>query len=175
MDCVCGCGRDLHRKLADRNYIAAAVALELLAWDKNRAAEVTGPDGREALIARGADSYAWLISSLHGEVSADPDDAANAWLAEAAEMRAGRTDMTQRRLLFGDGSPNLSEEDMARIDRRHPELTFTGTAAPESAPDAAGPAGSDPSDNLARLRLLHDDGVLTDAEFEAAKARLPEG
>ncbi len=37
MDCVCGCGRTLGKDDADRNYIAANVALELLIWDKDRA------------------------------------------------------------------------------------------------------------------------------------------
>jgi hypothetical protein len=33
-------------------------------------------------------------------------------------------------------------------------------------------AGRDPLDDLARLGELHQSGVLTDAEFESAKARL---
>ena len=75
MECVCGCGRDLPKKLGDRNVAAAAVALELLAWDKNRALPGPVPEGREALIARGAECYQRLLASLHGEGDADPDAA----------------------------------------------------------------------------------------------------
>jgi Short C-terminal domain len=158
MECVCGCGRDLPGKLHQRNFLAANVALELLVWDRNRASPAPGPEGREGLIARGADCYGRLLHSLHGEGGADPDQDCNAWLNESAEMRAGRSDMNTRRLL-GNGAPNLSKADLAQLDRRHPELSFTGRTGEDT-------------DKLERLRTLHDDGVLTDEEFAAAKARL---
>jgi Short C-terminal domain len=47
--------------------------------------------------------------------------------------------------------------------------------APAPAPVAAAPAGgisSDALDRLAELGKLHDQGVLTDDEFSAAKAKL---
>ena len=38
MECVCGCGREIGGTAqTQRNFVAAQVALELLAWDKNRA------------------------------------------------------------------------------------------------------------------------------------------
>jgi hypothetical protein len=167
MECVCGCGRNIPKKLGDRNFIAAAVALELLAWDKNRAFPGPGPDGREGLIARGADCYEQLLYSLHEEGPGDPDEQCNAWLQEAMEMRADRSDMTKKRL-FGTDGPNLSKEDMERLDRRHPERSFTGpaTATATATPD------DDLVEKLERLRVLRDDDVLTDDEFAAAKALL---
>jgi hypothetical protein len=69
---------------------------------------------------------------------------------------------------------------MACLDRTHPELSFTGSAAaPGAAADAAtSPAVVEPEDDLVerleRLRTLHAEGALTDAEFAAAKARLLE-
>src|ERR1700744_2546200 len=131
MECVCGCGRDLSGKLSQRNFIAASVALELLAWDKNRASPAPGPDGREGLIARGSDCYERL-----GEGGGDPDGDGTAWLAESAEMRAGRSDMNTWRLV-GQSPPSLSKADMAQLDRKHPELSFTGRV---------GAAASDESD-----------------------------
>ncbi len=51
-----------------------------------------------------------------------------------------------------------------------------GTPAPQSAPQPAPAAGPPPaasmSDQLTRLSELHEQGVLTDAEFAAAKAKL---
>ena len=70
--------------------------------------------------------------------------------------------MTKGRF-FGGNAPNVSKEDMARIDRRHPERSFTGEKAASS---------SEAEPQLARLRTLRDEGVLTDEEFAAAKARL---
>jgi hypothetical protein len=190
MDCVCGCGRNLPKAATDRNYIAAAVAIELLVWDKNRALPGAGPDGREGLIARGVECYEQLLYSLHGEGAGDPDPEAKAWLEESKAMRAGRSDMTKGRF-FGNGAPNVSKEDMAQLDRRHPERTFTGRSgplsatvstgeeidpqsapAPAPAPDAGGTSGEELVAQLERLRALYAEDAITDEEFAKVKARL---
>jgi hypothetical protein len=185
MECVCGCGRDIAKSDIDRNVIAASVAIELLTWDRNRALPGPGPEGREGLIARGVECYEKLLYSLHGEGGVDPDEEADGWLEESRAMRANRSDMTKRRF-FGGDTPNVSQEDMERLDRRHPERSFTGdgaTAEPKAAsvPGAPAPpvtangsaaATDDLVAKLERLRILYDEGVLTDDEFAAAKARL---
>jgi hypothetical protein len=160
MDCVCGCGKDVPGKLLRRNLIAAQVALELLAWDKNRASRSPGPDGREGLIARGADCYQRLLDSLHGDGADDPDADCDTWLGESSGLRAGDSSMTKWRVIGASG-PRLSTSDMEQIDRKHPERSFTGALAAD-----------DLVDKLERLRVLRDDDVLTDEEFAAAKARL---
>jgi hypothetical protein len=179
MECVCGCGRDIPKDFADRNFIAAAVAIELLTWDKNRALSGPGPEGREGLIARGVECYERLLYALHGEGGGDPDEGANAWLEESRALRSKRSDMTKRRFLGGN-APNVSKEDMDRLDRRHPERSFTGAASATSdpaTPAAPGPATATAKDDdlvakLERLRTLRDEDALTDEEFVAAKARL---
>jgi hypothetical protein len=169
MECVCGCGREIPKKFVDRNFTAAAVALELLAWDKNRALPGAVPEGREGLIARGVECYERLVYSLHGDGGADPDEQCSAWLEESAEMRAHRSDMTKKRFLRS-GAPNLSKEDMARLDRRHPEHSFTGGERTSASTGTS--ADDDLVAKLERLRVLRDDDVLTEEEFAAAKARL---
>jgi hypothetical protein len=183
MDCVCGCGRKIPKQLTDRNIIAAGVAIELLAWDKNRALPGDGPQGREGLIARGVECYEQLLYSLHEEGGGDPDPLCKAWLDESREMRSGRSDMTKKRF-FGTSTPNVSREDMARIDRRHPERSFTGDGGPAPAERPAAPsarastasarptADDDLVEKLERLRAMRDEDVLTQEEFAAAKARL---
>ena len=160
MECVCGCGTEISGKLAQRNFYAASIAIELLAWDKNRASHTSGPHGREGLIARGGDLYQQLLYVLHGEGAGDPDDDCTEWLKESAAMRSGIRDMNKFQLV-GQGAPNLSEADLERLDRKHPEMSFTG-----SRPD---------TDRRERLEALHAEGVLSDDEFAAAKARLEEG
>jgi hypothetical protein len=184
MDCVCGCGREIEGvTLTQRNFVAASVALELLAWDKNRASPTPGPDGREGLIARGADCYQRLLYSLHGEGGGDPDADCAEWLRESGEMRLQRSDMNKKQWLLGRGSgtPNLSEHDMAQLDRLRPELSFTGKVASTGAertttsgmPANGGTtADRDLIGKLERLRALRDDGTLTDDEFAELKARL---
>jgi len=163
MECVCGCGRDIPKDFSERNFISASVAIELLAWDKNRALPGPGLEGREGLIARGAECYEKLLYSLHGEGGGEPDAEANDWLEESRAMRASRSDMTKRRF-FGGGAPNVSRADMERLDRRHPERSFTGAGAAATDDDLV--------TKLERLRALRDDDVLTEEEFAAAKARL---
>jgi hypothetical protein len=182
MECVCGCGRDIPKSVIDRNITAAALAIELLIWDKNRAMPGPGPEGREGLIARGVECYEKLLYSLHGEGDVD-DEEADGWLAESRAMRANRSDMTKRWFL-GGGAPNVSQEDMDRLDRRHPERSFTGdgaaaggasaarTPGPTAASRSAAATDDDLVTKLERLRALRDDDVLTDEEFAAAKARL---
>jgi hypothetical protein len=174
MDCVCGCGREISGiTQTQRNFVAATIALELLAWDKNRASPTPGPDGREGLIARGSDCYQRLLYSLHEEGGGDPDADCDEWLRESGEMRAQRSDMSTKRFLGrGLGSPNLSEHDMAQLDRLHPELSFTGQIAADGAPLNGAEPDDDLVGRLERLRALRDDGTLTDDEFAAAKARL---
>lgn len=177
MECVCGCGREIEGvKLTQRNFVAASVALELLAWDKNRASPTPGPEGREGLIARGADCYERLLYSLHEEGGGDPDPDCEEWLRESAEMRLQRSDMNKKRRILGRGaaSPNLSEQDMDQLDRRHPELSFTGKIAARSGGEATDRDASEDDlvDRLERLRTLREDGTLTEDEFAAAKARL---
>jgi hypothetical protein len=178
MECVCGCGREISgAKPAQRNFTAASVALELLAWDKNRASPTPGPDGREGLIARGADCYQQLLYVLHEEGSGDPDADCAEWLRESAELRLQRSDMNKRQFLGrGPAAPALSEHDMAQMDRRQPELSFTGRLAAPSGGEGAASGGDAPDtdlvDKLERLRALREDGTLTDDEFAAAKARL---
>jgi hypothetical protein len=183
MDCVCGCGREIEGvTLTQRNFVAASVALELLAWDKNRASPIPGPDGREGLIARGADCYQRLLYSLHEEGGGDPDADCDKWLRESGEMRLQRSDMTKKQWLGrGLGSPNLSEHDMAQLDRLRPDLSFTGkvatpdaerTTTTETPANADTTADRDLIGKLERLRALRDDGTLTDNEFAELKARL---
>jgi Short C-terminal domain len=179
MECVCGCGRDIPKTCADRNFIAASVAIELLNWDRNRALPGPEPEGREGLIARGVECYERLLYSLHGEGGGDPDPEADAWLEDARAMRVDRSDMTKRRF-FGGSAPNVSKEDMDRLDRRHPERSFTGgTPRAQDEPTAPAVATATTDDDLVakleRLRALRDDDVLTDEEFAAAKARLLAG
>jgi hypothetical protein len=196
MECVCGCGRNISKELTDRNYTAANVAIELMVWDKNRALPGAGPAEREGLIARGVECYERLLYSLHGEGGGDPDAECHAWLNESRALRADRSDMTKRRF-FGGNAPNVSKEDMDRLDRRHPDQSFTGrreaTGPPPmpSAGETGAPSDPAPAEDravppngstvatdddlvaqLERLRALRDEDVLTEAEFAAAKARL---
>jgi hypothetical protein len=161
MECFCGCGRRLRRRQTDANLQAARIALELLAWDKARFEGRLGPpaaDDAERVMARGAERYRRLIESLHGErddyTLAEGED----WLRESADQRRNRRYMTKRGGLLTPDKLLLTEEDHERLDRLHPEQSFS--------------AGAREPDAFERLSALHAEGVLTDEEFAAARDRV---
>lgn len=183
MDCFCGCGTKLRRGQTEATLQAGRIALELLAWDKARAAGRLGPpaaDDAERVMERGADCYQRLLRSLHGEPGAYSLEEGERWLDNSHGERRERAYMTEKGGLFKQDKLILSEEDMDRLDRRHPERSFSGApsgvaGAPDAgAADAAG-AAVDVAGQLERLATLHAEGVLTDAEFAAAKARVANG
>jgi hypothetical protein len=55
-----------------------------------------------------------------------------------------------------------------------PPAAPVATAAPAApaAPPLPGPAAADPVDQLARLKVLLDEGVVSQAEFDTVKARI---
>jgi hypothetical protein len=162
MDCFCGCGIKLARRLTEANLVASPVALELLAWDKVRSEGRLGADAAdlESLIARGENSYQRLILLLHGEGRGTAVAEAEAWLEESKNERAGRPEIEE-----GGGIPlisrpklRLGEADYEQLDRKHPSQSFSRTDG-----------------RLQRLVQLHAEGVLSDDEFRSAKERLVGG
>lgn len=171
MKCFCGCGEKRRGRQADLNLQAGQLAVELLAWDKARAEGRLGPpasDDAPRLIEQGADCYQRLLLAMHGEPEAYSIEEGEDWLARSRAERSGRQHMTTKEGIFTRAKLRLTDEDYERLDRAHPELSFSGTAAPRAANGAA-------ASQLQRLEALHAEGVLTDAELAAARARLPGG
>jgi hypothetical protein len=148
VNCICGCGTQIRgAALLDLNLKAGEVALELIAWDRARAlsspvatAEVA------AAIAGGAPRYQELIGLIHGDSEAtataveEATAGAEQWLAHSrAERRAVHevfAAVPKRRI-------RLSREEEARVDRRRPELSFSGARRPAVPAGPTGGAGRD--------------------------------
>lgn len=155
------------------NTIAGGVALELLLLDKGRAVRGEAPAGAEHLIATGAECYQRLLASLHGATNDDPDDECQRWMQKAQALRSVGSGIERPRWL-GGGAAEVSDEDVALLDRGHPERSFSGrrSAAAGAASATVGPREADLVGALERLRALHGAGALTGDEFAAAKRRL---
>ncbi len=171
MDCFCGCGTKVSRRLVDANMLASRVALELLAWDKARVQGRLGAAAPrlESMIARGENSYGRLLLLLHGDGGPAAFDEAEAWIKDAGEARAGRHDLEDKGTLLSRPRLLLGEEDYELLDRVHPGQSYSRLGAEEAPPAAAVP---DVADQLERLGALHAEGVLSDEEFAAAKGRV---
>ncbi len=175
MECYCGCGRRVSRQLTDTNLRISEVALELLAWDKRRSTSPLEPGDfveTERLIDRGANSHRRLLAALHEEADDVSLVDSEEWLAESRGRWREREEMTERNGFLRGPKLKLTKDDLARIDRVHPERSFSASSPiPVQVAGARDDAG-DPGGQLQRLRSLRAEGILTEEEFRAAEARL---
>jgi hypothetical protein len=173
MDCFCGCGRDVPRKLVDFEICLGTMAWELLAWSKALSeADPNSPDtvAIEQLVDRGAACYQRLLSTLHGESDRDGLEESNEWLEESGSMWRTRPEMTERGGLLRGLKLRVTDADVARLDRVRPERSFQRPSPSDL--DRVPAAASDDIGQLERLGALRERGLLTEEEFRAAKARL---
>jgi hypothetical protein len=172
MECFCGCRRKVPGQVLDNGLRATDVGLELLAWDKARAdRDPADPDAldEDVFIDRGGECYQRLIATIHGEDDPTALADSDGWMAESYRRRENRTDITAKGSLFHRAKLQLNEKDYARLDRKRPEASFTGQRGADGSPAA------DPVAQREHLEELHRAGILTDAEFDAARARIDSG
>jgi hypothetical protein len=175
MECVCGCGSRVEPSRVDAHLQASEVALELLAWDKARSeGRIPGEEHEQvdSLIHRGALQYQRLLDAIHGERESAPLEEGRSWIEESEALRRDRQHMSEKGWFRKGSRLRLTEEEIERLDRKHPELSFSER---EPGPDEGSPRDDpdgDVTDQLERLRRLHAEGALSDEEFAAAKRRV---
>lgn len=131
MNCICGCGTRLGRKGVELNLLAGEVAIELVVWDKARALRSpVAATEVEAIVVEGAPHYQRLLDGIHAErqLSEGEREEIGAWLerSRAARLRlGGELPVVPKKKI------SLSAEEQGRIDRVHPERTFTGAGQTE--------------------------------------------
>jgi Short C-terminal domain len=180
MDCFCGCGTKVRRDLIGLYVKGGEVAYELLAWDKYRTTEDREPAdalATERLIDRGAACFARILATVHGERETWSLTESDEWLKESRARWLNRSEMTEKGHFLRGPKLRVTEEDISRLDRVHPERSFSATANPrETLPARVGSTDDTPVPDLAgqleRLGTLRAEGVLTEEEFRAAKARV---
>lgn len=134
-ECVCGCGRGVQIHVQAADDVAIEMIPELLAWDRLRARMLAGEsweaspvtlENLDGFLDEGGSQYRGALAVVHGE---KPFTAiglgANRWLRESrrgrrklAALAPDAIDPTRHRA--------LSEDELAALDRRHPERTFSG-------------------------------------------------
>lgn len=167
MECFCGCGTRLSRRQTALNMQAAEIAVELLAWDKARVAGYLDSSLGEdlELIERGAERYRRLLMALHGKEGVYELEEGEGWLKESIASRMKRSYMTKSGAFMRRAELILTDADRDRLDRLHPESSFSGTGG-----EAHGDGSA--ASQLERLEALHREGVLTETEFDAARERI---
>ncbi|HEY5332246.1 MAG TPA: SHOCT domain-containing protein [Solirubrobacterales bacterium] len=176
MDCFCGCGTKVRGDLISLNARAGEVALELLAWDKYRTTEDRDPADAleiEGLIERGAACFGRVLSTIHGGREIQSPRESDEWLKESRVRWSGRPEMTEKGTFLGGRKLRVTEADIARLDRVHPDRSFSATTTPRDGEnDTHSAAATDLAGQLERLGALRTEGVLSEEEFRAAKARV---
>jgi Short C-terminal domain len=180
MDCFCGCGARVPRDLIGLNVRGGEVAYELLAWDKYRTTADREPAdalATERLVDRGAACFARVLATVHGERETWSLSESGEWLEESRGHWLDRPEMTEKGSFLRGPKLRVTEEDISRLDRVHPERSFSATATSrETVPTRFGSTNDTPAPDVAgqleRLGTLRAEGVLTEEEFRAAKARV---
>lgn len=170
MECFCGCGRSVPRKLVDYELRLGAMAWELLAWSKALStASPLSPDTREieSLVDRGAAQYQRLLATVHQEGERTGLEESGEWLEESRSMWRTRSEMTERGGILRGPKLRVVEADIEMLDRVRPERSFQQPGPTDEDPPPADDVGQ-----LERLGALREKGLLTEDEFRAAKARL---
>jgi hypothetical protein len=147
------------------------MAWELLAWDKYRATGDREPaDAVETdrLIDRGAACFGVLLSTLHGDREIGSLEESDEWLRASKSRWSSRSEMINKGSLLSGPKLRLTDADIAQLDRVHPDRSFSGSPADRDIGADDGAA----IDQLERLGALRAEGVLTEEEFRAAKARV---
>ncbi|HTR74957.1 MAG TPA: hypothetical protein VMH33_06820 [Solirubrobacterales bacterium] len=155
------------------NIRLGETALEILAWDRYRTVEPPGPQDLaeiDGLVHRGAGCHRRLLATVHGEREDRSLAESDAWLRESRERWKKRPSMTEKGGFLRGPRLRLIDEDLDRLDRIHPETSFSARTDP-----GAGPGGDDLVEKLERLGALRSEGLLEEDEFQTAKARLLEG
>jgi hypothetical protein len=154
------------------NVRVGEMAWELLAWDKYRTTgdrEPTDAIETDRLVDRGAACCGLLLSTLHGERKMQSLRESDEWLQESRARWRTRSEMIDKGSFFSGPKLRLTDEDVAHLDRVRPDRSFSATTKGRA---KEGGGAVDVASQLERLGALRAEGVLTEEEFRAAKARV---
>jgi hypothetical protein len=153
VNCICGCGAPLDQKGVELNLLAGEVAVELVVWDKARSLRSpVAATEIESMLVEGAPHYQALLGAIHAAepLAATEREQVGGWLVTSREARKR---LGSELPVVPKKKVSLSQEDQQRIDRRHPERSFTGEPV-----------------YAARAELLDEEETIADPELEALLA-----
>jgi hypothetical protein len=135
VECVCGCGTEIPKRLIPTNLVASMLMLELAEWDRFRFnAAKAGLDGfdvdaLDGFIEDGGLCFQRSLLVLHGiALHSNPRDTKR-WLKYSRKSRKGLA--KNFGVIAGEKQVPLDDEHAAHLNREHPEWSYTGQ--PEAA------------------------------------------
>ena len=136
--CVCGCGREVPRRAEPANLLAIRLIPELMLWDRHRldlrrgqvpsSSPVTA-EKLDSFLAAGGNHYRTAVDTVHAGAMSGVSLGfeVNSWLRYSRKARRKLHKLAPE-AISGDRTPTLGEEEQARLDREHPERSYTGAA-----------------------------------------------
>jgi hypothetical protein len=140
--CVCGCGREVPRRSEAANVLAIRLIPELMLWDRHRldlrrgqippSSPVTA-EKLDAFLATGGEHYRAAVDTIHAGALSGPAFGfeVNGWLRYSRRSRRKLHKLAPE-AIPGDRTPPLGEAELARLDRGHPERSYSGAAEREA-------------------------------------------
>jgi hypothetical protein len=130
MDCVCGCGIELPRRLVPTNLIAFLLALEIAEWDRFRtllSEAGGGPPSEDTnrFVADGAYAYESCLDVLHGVAFKSDHRAIKRWRKYSQKHRKKIAKMGAP--IDGNRDVEQTEDRLAGLNRERPDQSYSGT------------------------------------------------
>jgi hypothetical protein len=130
VECVCGCGTEIPKRLMPTNLVASMLLLELAEWDRSRyqmaqaGGEDFNADSLEDFIEDGALCYQRSLAVLHGYALHSTPRDTNKWMKYS---RKSRKKLSKRwGVISGEKQVPLDDEHLANLNREYPERSYTG-------------------------------------------------
>jgi hypothetical protein len=132
VECICGCGTEVPRRLTPTNLIAFLLALELAEWDRFRVLtrEITGkPFSADDFITDGANCYQRSLAVLHGELFTSSARETKRWMKFSRKERKKLAKNTG--LIDGSKDVERTDDRLSYLDARQPERSYSSDEAME--------------------------------------------
>lgn len=129
MECACGCGTDIPKRLVPTNLVTYLLLIELAEWDRFRfQLEIAGFDRSEntdVFLDDGALCYDRSIEVLHGQALRSHPRDTNKWLKFSRKSRK-KLSKTFPGLIQGKKELEIDDELRFQLDRLDPGRSYTG-------------------------------------------------
>lgn len=148
MECLCGCGTEIPKRLIPTNLVAVIVMTELAEWDRFRfnmsqaGLDVEGSSPINGFIDDGALCYSRSLQVLHGELLHSTPRDTKKWMKFSRKSRK-KIAKDYPGLIEGGKEVEVTDEFRAYVNRQHPDRSYTGmdeTETPEVAERLAWPS-----------------------------------
>lgn len=128
MECLCGCGTGVPKRLVPTNIIAFLLALEIAEWDRFRVlmreATGEGTESTDVFVSDGMFCYDRSLAVLHGQALHSTPRDTKKWMKFSRKQRKKLAKKTG--LIDGGKDVEPTEDRLANLDLQQPDESYSG-------------------------------------------------